>query len=89
MKSCYICNIILDDHQIENHHILPTSMGGCNLEWNKIKLCPICHGKIYCEGCKGGKHSIKSKQFIIIDKWFFSTSGHILHYYDENGEHLK
>ena len=89
MKSCYICNTILDEHQIDCHHIIPTSMGGCNLEWNKIFLCGNCHSQIFVEGCTGGKHSIKGKTFIVIDKWFFSTSGRTLHYYNENGEHWK
>lgn len=40
---------------------------------NVVSLCSLCHRKVH------GK-------MIKIDKWYESTSGKILHWFDENGK---
>jgi 5-methylcytosine-specific restriction endonuclease McrA len=70
-KRCKFCN--LDDYCVlEVHRINPGSNGGEYTEFNTVTCCSNCHKKV---------HEGKIK----IDRKYYSTSGWVLHYFDEKG----
>ena len=85
MSSCVICKKSFIDNITDKHHITPKSLGGTDDIFNLVELCKICHAKIWVENCKG-IHGAKGKEFIIVDKWYYSTGGRLLHYFNEHGE---
>ena len=89
MKDCYICGVVLDDWQIENHHIIPRSMNGSDRESNLVCLCGSCHNLVYVSGCESGTHSKQGEKFLIIEGWAYSSVGRLLHWFDESGEHYE
>ena len=84
--NCYICGIERDQHQLENHHIKPRSLGGTNDDSNMVLLCPNHHAIVYIENCQG-KHGIRGTETLIIDRWYYSTTGRCLHYFLNGIEH--
>jgi len=82
--KCQLC-----DHQtnyrtqINEHHIKPKELGGCNKKWNLISLCPNCHNRIYISESKKGNHSIKCDNSIILIGWHNNLT--ILEYIDGEG----
>ncbi len=70
-------------HQLHNHHILPKELGGKNQRWNKIKLCPTCHNRIYVPEATSGIHSMEAANSIILIG--YKNNGLILEYI-ENGQ---
>ena len=84
---CFVCEVNLPG-QIENHHILPRSMKGCDDLFNRVPLCPTCHSKVYVEGCLG-QHGVLNENNLIIDKWYYSTRGRLLHYFLNGEEFFK
>lgn len=70
--KCLFCGE--DDYDLlDVHRIVEGKDGGKYTEFNTVTTCCICHRKI---------HSGKIKVF----RKYFSTSGWVLHYIDENGE---
>lgn len=80
------CNYSCDNRQqIHYHHIIPSSDGGSNEDYNRIYLCPNCHHKIYIPNSTSGIHATKHKNSIVLLGWRLSTEGKILEYINENG----
>lgn len=70
-KKCKFCGE--DDYcTLDVHRIIPGYEGGIYSSHNSITCCSNCHRKI---------HEGKIK----IDRKYFSTSGWVLHYFDEKG----
>jgi predicted restriction endonuclease len=65
----------------DSHHIIPKSKGGSDRAFNRIRLCPNCHRKIYIEDFTGGIHSIKKDNSIIILGKIVSSDGDVLYYH--------
>jgi hypothetical protein len=59
---------------VEIHHIEERNQNGSNEDSNLVPACSTCHSLIH-EG------QIK------IDKWYFSTRGWILHYWQDEKEY--
>ena len=78
-------------HQIEEHHIISRKEGGNNTKFNRIRLCPNCHSRIYIPGIKPpSKHAIKTDNYIILDKIVHTTKGLAIIYKDiDNVERLS
>lgn len=75
------CNYESNDlGTFDNHHIIPKSLDGTDLPYNRIYLCPNCHRNIFVENMKNGVHSIKRDDSIIILGKIQSTIGEVLHY---------
>lgn len=73
---------------IDEHHIVPKSMGGSDKGFNKVYLCPNHHRKIYVEGCEHGFHSQITIDSIQIINIYKSTDGKVIHYKDvKNNEY--
>ena len=60
-----------DDYDLLDTHRI--KWGGKYCESNCVCLCTACHRKV---------HTRKIK----IDRWYESTEGRVLHFFDENGE---
>lgn len=90
MFKCPICSYYCENRSwIEEHHIVPRSMGGSDKRGNLLYLCPNCHKKIYVDGCISGSHSINCEDSIIIIGKFLSTDGYVLMYkIGVNGEEI-
>jgi hypothetical protein len=69
-------------HQIHSHHIVPKEKGGTNSNFNRVRLCPNCHNKIYIPEATKGIHSIKTSDYIILKKIHPSSNGLVLEYED-------
>lgn len=70
-KKCKFCD--QNDYcTLQVHRIKPGSEGGEYTDFNTIVCCSCCHNKI---------HDNK----IIIDRKYQSTTGWVLHYFDEKG----
>lgn len=75
-KKCKFCGES-DYCTLDVHRITPGSEGGIYSDHNTVTACGNCHRKIH-----DGK--------IKIDRKYYSTSGWVLHYFDENGiEHYN
>lgn len=70
-KKCKFCSES-DYCTLDVHRIIPGSEGGVYTEFNTVTTCVNCHRKIH-----DGK--------IKIDRKYYSTSGWVLHYFDEKG----
>jgi hypothetical protein len=74
------CCKICDESEystLHAHRINPGSEGGSYRRLNTVVACANCHAKIH-------------NGLIKIDRWYPSTSGPVLHFWDENGEeHFK
>ncbi len=78
MPFCdYVCD---SKSQIDEHHIIPSSMGGSNNGSNIIQLCPNCHARIYVEGISSGRHSVRNTNSIVLLGKVYSTGGHLIEY---------
>jgi hypothetical protein len=58
-RMCCICSKL---HQVQVHHIVPTSEGGSDNITNGITLCPNCHDEVhgrshYSPGCTSRRYS--------------------------------
>ncbi|MGE0569252.1 MAG: HNH endonuclease [Bacteroidia bacterium] len=74
--KCYFCDES-DYSLLDVHRILPGEEGGRYVEHNVVVTCANCHRKIHDEQIK-------------IDRFYYTSSGiHILHFWDEKGEHWK
>lgn len=78
--KCYFCDIKTDPTKskkfrsvIEIHHITEKNEGGKN---DSSNLLPVC----------SNHHSLIHEDKIKIDRWYFSTCGWKLHWYDDNGK---
>jgi hypothetical protein len=71
-KKCHFCGE-KDYCVLDVHRILEGHNGGIYSEFNTVVTCSNCHRKIH-----DGK--------IKIDRKYYSTSGWILHYFDEKGQ---
>lgn len=71
-KRCRFCGNT-EYCTLDVHRIVPGSEGGRYTEHNTVTSCSNCHRKI---------HEGKIK----IDRKYPSTSGWVLHYFDEDGE---
>lgn len=71
-KKCFFCGN-KEYCTLDVHRIVPGSEGGRYTENNTVTSCSNCHRKI---------HEGKIK----IDRRYPSTSGWVLHYWDEEGE---
>ena len=76
---CYFCGLKKTTTKskkfrslIEIHHIVERNEGGSN---EKSNLVPVC----------SNHHSMVHENKVKIDKWYFSTRGWVLHWWDENG----
>lgn len=78
-RICYFCGLekTLSNSKfrsiIEIHHIVEKNQGGDNSERNLVPCCSNHHSMI---------HEGKIK----IDKWYMTTSGFKLHWWDEYGK---
>jgi hypothetical protein len=71
-KKCKFCEQ-QDYCTLQVHRIIPGCEGGKYTETNTITCCSCCHNKIH-----GNK--------IKIDRKYPSTTGWVLHYFDEEGK---
>jgi len=71
-KQCYFCEES-NYALLDVHRIVEGNNGGKYTEHNTVTVCSLCHRKIHAG-------------LIKIDRKYFSTSGWILHYYDEQGQ---
>jgi len=79
MYYCELCDYKTKNrNNIEIHHIVPKELNGSNKKSNKVYVCGTCHSKIYVNGSKSGAHSIKNTSSIVINGWFYSTTGAML-----------
>lgn len=75
---CYFCDAVGNPENtsfrsiIEIHHIIEKNQGGKDESGN---LIPVC----------SNHHSLIHEGKIRIDRWYFSTGGWVLHWYDSNG----
>jgi predicted restriction endonuclease len=75
---CYFCGIKKTITKkkcrsiVEIHHIIEKQDGGSNELSNLVPACSNHHSAIH-------------ENLIKLDKWYFSTRGWILHWWDENG----
>jgi len=69
-KKCKFCEEA-NYCTLDVHRIIPGCEGGIYTEHNTVTCCGNCHRKIH-----DGK--------IKIDRKYFSTTGWVLHYFDEN-----
>jgi hypothetical protein len=71
-KKCYFCGC--DDYALlDLHRIIPGEQGGKYVKGNVVCACGNCHRRIHA-----GQ--------IVIDRWYPSTKGKILHYFIEGEE---
>ena len=78
MPGCdYQCD---SKSQINQHHIIPKSLGGDSSSSNIIDLCPNCHYRVYVPGMGHGIHSITHDNSVILNGKFMSTSGMVISY---------
>lgn len=83
--KCQFCEYKTTERsRIHKHHIIPRQSGGTNNKFNLVWLCPNHHSQIYSEYSKNGIHT-NQKDSIKIIGWFFSTSGYVLGYIDQDG----
>lgn len=74
-KRCYFCSE--DKYELlDVHRIIPGEQGGKYTEWNTVTACANCHRK-----CHAG--------VIVIDRWYKTSSGVMLHYFEEGVEIYK
>lgn len=81
---CYFCGIRKTKTKskncrsiIEIHHIIERHEGGSDDIANRVPTC-------------SNHHSMIHESRIKIDRWYFSTRGWVLHWWDEDGnEHWK
>jgi hypothetical protein len=66
--------------QLDDHHVVPRSMGGPDMPWNMLRLCPGCHRKIYVPGMTSGIHSMKLLGSIVVHGKVKTSHGWALHY---------
>jgi len=70
-KKCKFCNVA-DYCLLDVHRIIEGKDGGKYTESNTVVCCVSCHRKIHAGQIK-------------IDRKYSSTTGTILHYFDEKG----
>ena len=62
LSFCVACGDDNPDH-LNNHHLVPRSVGGSDDESNLITLCRVCHGKIHgCEWSNNHRWLVKRGQ---------------------------
>lgn len=92
MYKCQMpeCNYICEDKsQIEFHHIVPREIGGNNMAYNLIELCPNCHTRVFVPESTCGKHSIKHSNSVIFISKLLSTGGNVISYRDIDDGEIK
>jgi hypothetical protein len=78
-NKCYFCGLTKDPSKkscrslVEVHHIVERQDGGSNEEGNKVPCCSTHHSAIHLE-------------MIRLDRWYMSTAGFVLHWWDEKGK---
>lgn len=70
---------------IDLHHIKPICMGGSDLAYNRMWVCPDHHRRIFVPDCPSGHHSIKHLDSIIVIGYLNSSVGRVLHFVDPSG----
>ena len=70
-KKCKFCSCCTYE-LLDVHRIVEGFQGGEYTEFNTVTCCCLCHRKIH-------------SGLIKIDRKYLSTSGWILHYFDEHG----
>ena len=55
-------------------------MGGKDILWNLMSVCPGCHRKINVPGCRAGIHTLSIPGSIIVHGFLKTSSGRGLHY---------
>jgi hypothetical protein len=65
---------------MDEHHIIPRSMGGGDQGWNKMKVCPECHRLIFVPGMSSGIHSVKHMGSIVVFGYVHTSDGQVLNY---------
>jgi Zn-finger protein len=70
-KKCKFCECNVYD-LLDVHRIIEGKNGGKYTDTNTITVCSLCHRKIH-------------SGIIKVDRKYPSTSGWVLHYFDENG----
>lgn len=77
--KCYFCEVRSSGpnkkkfrNVVECHHIIEKNNGGSN---DPCNLIPVC----------SNHHSLIHEGKIKLDKWFFSTKGWVMHWWDEKG----
>lgn len=75
-KECHFCGE--DEYCVlDSHRIIPEEHGGKYYRNNVVTICACCHRKIH--------HSKR----IVIDRWYNSTKGRVLHYWEDGEEKWK
>ena len=73
--KCHFCEE--DDYELlDTHRIVEGKDGGRYVDHNVVVACATCHRKIHA-----GR--------IVIDRWYQSTTGKILHYEEDGLEKWK
>lgn len=74
-RKCYICGE--EEYTLlDVHRIVPGEKGGKYTHHNTVTLCCACHRLVHADK-------------IIIDRWYMSTGGRVLHYFAEDKEYWK
>jgi hypothetical protein len=69
--KCYLCGGDVYE-TLDCHRIVPEEDGGRYTDFNTVVACCLCHRKIHAG-------------LIVIDRWYNSTRGRVLHFI-ENGQ---
>lgn len=79
-NKCYFCGIEKPKNSskrfrsvVEIHHIKERNEGGTNEPRNKVPCC-------------SNHHSLIHENVVKLDKWYSTTGGWKLHWWDENGK---
>ena len=76
---CYFCGLTAEPGRagprnlIELHHITPKVMGGTNDARNMVPCCSNHHSLIHLDKLK-------------LDRWYWTTQGVLLRWWDEDGQ---
>ena len=75
------CNTVAHKSSaMDSHHIVPRSMGGSDMPFNLMTLCPGCHRKIHVPHIRGGIHAEQQMGGIVVLGYMHTSGGKALHY---------
>lgn len=61
------CSVCSWTHEVEDHHVVPTSLGGGEEDSNHVALCPNHHAlahSLFC-GFRGAYHGPKGREALV------------------------
>ena len=74
-KKCHFCGEE-NYNVLDAHRIIPEPGGGKYTDDNTVCVCCLCHRRIHAEE-------------IVVDRWYNSTKGKVLRYFENDQEFWK